>query len=455
MVSVVWFQDDLRVHDHVALAQAAMKNLPIIGVYANAFSHPRYQKNSSSIKESFKRASLHDLAFSLEKYQIPLLYVEKPAHEVMDIIDDTWGIDQIYAHYMQGPFERYEAVQIKKKYPLNLYETQTLLHPSDLPFDVARTPNGYTSFRKKVEKLWLIRDEITPDLKPQAPIEHRHLIPEPSVMDFFLEPGETGGLRRLNYYTFESKKASTYKKTRNGMRKRDDSTKFSAYLACGALSPRRVYHTVKAYEAAHGASEDTYWIIFELLWRDYFKFQARKHLKTFFHKDGIQQKKIAWIKDDARLKAITTGTTGYPLIDANVKELLATGFMSNRGRQNVASFWTKNLGLDWRMGEAFFETHLIDYDVESNTGNWQYVTGIGNDSMPFRYFDVIGQGERYDPDESYVLAWLPELKKVPKGMRYALPKMAPAERQQMNLDYPDPIVSFYPSLDVMKKRYGV
>ena len=129
--------------------------------------------------------------------------------------------------------------------------------------------------------------------------------------------------------------------------------------------------------------------------------------------------------------------------------------MSNRGRQNVASFWTKNLGLDWRKGEAFFEKHLIDYDVESNTGNWQYVTGIGNDSMPFRYFDVIGQGERYDKDESYVLKWLPELKKVPKGMRYALPKMAPRDRKSLALEYPEPIVGFYPSLDVMKKRYGV
>lgn len=455
MVSVVWFQDDLRVHDHAALAHAAQGNYPIIGVYAHSFSHPRYQKNSSPIKESFKRATLFDLSLSLEKYQIPLLYVEKPAHEMMDIIDDIWGIDQIYAHYMQGPFERYEAVQIKKKFPLNLYETQTLIHPGDLPFDVARTPNGYTSFRKKVEKLWLIRDEITPDLKSQDPIEQTHLIPEPRVLDFIVEPGETGGLRRLDYYTFESKKASTYKKTRNGMRKLDDSTKFSAYLACGALSPRRVYHTVKAYEAAHGANEDTYWIIFELLWRDYFKFQARKHLKTFFHKDGIQQKKIAWMKDDARLKAITTGTTGYPLIDANIKELLSTGFMSNRGRQNVASFWTKNLGLDWRLGEAFFDTHLIDYDVESNTGNWQYVTGIGNDSMPFRFFDVIKQGERYDPDETYVLKWVPELKFLPKGSRYRWPVLSQVEREPYHLQYPAPVVDFYGSLNAMKKRYGV
>lgn len=455
MVSVVWFQDDLRLHDHAALAHAAQSNHPIIGVYANAFSHPRYRTNTSPLKESFKRASLFDLSFSLEKYQIPLMYFEKPAHEVMDIIDQTWGIDAIYAHYMQGPFERYEAVQIRKKYPLNLFETQTLIHPSDLPFEVARTPNGYTSFRKKVEKLWLIRDEITPALSVQDPVEHPYVIPEPTALNFLIAPGETGGLRRLDYYTFESKKASTYKKTRNGMRKLDDSTKFSAYLACGALSPRRIYHTVKAYEAAHGANEDTYWIIFELLWRDYFKFQARKHLKTFFHRDGIQQKKIAWIHDEKRTKAITTGTTGYPLIDANIQELLTTGFMSNRGRQNVASFWTKNLGLDWRKGEAFFEKYLIDYDVESNTGNWQYVAGIGNDSMPFRYFDVIGQGERYDKDESYVLKWLPALKNVPKGMRYGLPKMAPGERERLNLDYPAPIVHFYQSLDVMKKRYGV
>ena len=454
MVSVVWLTHDLRLHDHAAFAQAARAKRPIVAVYATQFSHPTYQKNEAPLKAAARLHALHDLKQQLDVYQIPLMYVDAPASQALDQVDQLFGIAAVYGHYHAAPYERYEALKIQKAYPLELYESATLIHPNDLPFDVERTPNGYTSFRKKVEKLWVVRDLILYDLSVQTPMEHAFSLPPVDVNDFILTPGETAGLKRLDYYTFQSKKASTYKKTRNGMKNLDDSTKFSMYLAHGALSPRMIYHTVKTYEKTHGSDENTYWIIFELLWRDYFKWQARKHLNTFFHKDGIQQKRIDWIKDDARLQAIKTGTTGYPLIDANIKELLATGYMSNRGRQNVASFWTKNLGLDWRLGEAFFEKHLIDYDVESNTGNWQYVTGIGNDSMPFRYFDVIKQGERYDAHESYLLKWLPELKKVTTGTRYRWPRMAPSERHAYALDYPDPIVDFYASLEVMKKRVG-
>lgn len=454
-VSVVWFQNDCRIDDHLALKKASAQPYPIIGFYADHFSHPSFHPNRSALKAQSVLHTLKDLADSLAVYNIPLMYFTDSAHQAVQRLLNEFTVDAVYGHYHASPFERYEAVKIKALVPLHLYEGLTLIHPSDLTFDVAMTPGGFTSFRKKVEKLWLVRPCVDAELRIQDPVAHAHTLIEPTPNTFYIPPGEKAGLARLDHYTFKTKKISTYKTTRNGMKHLDDSTKFSLYLSTGAISPRRIYHTIKDYEAIHGASEQSYWVIFELLWRDFFKWQERKHIQHFYTASGIQRKSIAWLEDDARLAAIQTGKTGYPLIDANIKELLSTGYMSNRGRQNVASFWTKNLGLDWRLGERFFERHLLDYDPASNTGNWQYVSGIGNDSMPFRYFDVIGQGERYDRAEAYLLTWLPELKSVPAGTRYQWPRLSPRERLEYALDYPAPVVDFAASLNTMKQRFGV
>jgi len=208
-----------------------------------------------------------------------------------------------------------------------------------------------------------------------------------------------------------------------------------------------IYHEIKDFESIHGGNESTYWVIFELLWRDFFKFQERKHPKAFYHPNGLQNIKIPWNDNQKYYQAITTGNTGFPMIDANIKELLHSGFMSNRGRQNVASFWVKNLGLDWQLGERFFETHLLD------SGNWQYITGIGNDYVPFRFFDIVKQGHQYDPDTSYLLHHLPELKSVPKELRYGLGHLPKDQRALYDIDYPLPIIDFYQGLNQMKARY--
>ncbi len=151
--------------------------------------------------------------------------------------------------------------------------------------------------------------------------------------------------------------------------------------------------------------------MFELRWRDYFRFVALKYDDALFRPSGIQGIEIPWEHDWDRFERWQKGETGFPLVDANMRELAATGFMSNRGRQNVASFLTKNLGIDWRMGAEWFESRLVDYDVCSNYGNWNYTAGVGNDARGFRYFNIPKQSKDYDAKGHYVKHWLPQLER--------------------------------------------
>jgi deoxyribodipyrimidine photo-lyase len=219
--------------------------------------------------------------------------------------------------------------------------------------------------------------------------------------------GETEAILRLKHYFFESKSISKYKETRNGMIGADYSSKFSAWLALGSLSPREIYFELKKYEAQFGSNDSTYWLVFELLWRDYFRFMMKKHRAKFFQQNGIQSKGITINKNNIlALQSWIDGQTGVDFVDANMLELKLTGFMSNRGRQNVASYLCNDLKLDWRYGAAYFEQQLIDYDVCSNWGNWAYLAGVGNDPRGNRYFNIEKQAQDYDKDKDYRKLWL-------------------------------------------------
>lgn len=229
----------------------------------------------------------------------------------------------------------------------------------------------------------------------------------------------------------------------------DDSSKFSAYLANGCLSPRSIAAEVLRYEDARVANQSTYWMIFELLWREYFRLIERKHGSRLYRPGGLRGTPIPWRNNDSLFECWTRGKTGYPLVDANMRELAATGFMSNRGRQNVGSFLTKNLGIDWLRGAEWFESLLIDYDVASNYGNWAYVGGVGNDARGFRFFNILKQSRDYDADGSYVRHWLPELADVPTEHVHSPWTMSRGEAKaagvEIGVDYPAPVVDLYES----------
>jgi deoxyribodipyrimidine photo-lyase len=239
-----------------------------------------------------------------------------------------------------------------------------------------------------------------PELNPQ-----NTLLPE-SKSTFPWKGGETEAHKRLSYYFFESKSALQYKETRNGLLGPDFSTRFSPFLAHGALSPSIILKKLKEFELMEGANESTYWIYFELLWREYFRVIARKHGPALFYQKGIQNKNLELCQNAFAFLQWCNGETGHPFIDACMTELKHTGWLSNRGRQVVASYLVHHKGIDWHWGAWWFEHLLIDYDPASNWGNWQYVAGIGQDPRGTRVFNPDRQAAMYDPDGRYQSLWL-------------------------------------------------
>jgi deoxyribodipyrimidine photo-lyase len=217
--------------------------------------------------------------------------------------------------------------------------------------------------------------------------------------------GTSAGMERLEHYFWKSKKLSYYKNTRNGLVGTDYSSKFSSWLANGSLSPKMIYWEIKRYEKEIQKNQSTYWLIFELIWREYFKYISLKHGNKVFKIGGILERDYHWKTDQRLFNEWAEGRTSEPFVNANMIELKQTGWMSNRGRQNVASFFAKDMKMDWRIGAAYFESLLVDYDVHSNYGNWMYVSGVGNDPRD-RKFDVQWQAERYDAQGKFQKHWL-------------------------------------------------
>ena len=254
------------------------------------------------------------------------------------------------------------------------------------------------------------------------------------------------GIDRLNSYFWQEDLLKVYKETRNGLLGADYSSKFSPWLAHGCLSPRYIFEEVKKYEAERKKNQSTYWLIFELIWRDYFRFVAKKYGNRIFLQSGIRNQNMEAKGSKRIFQKWINGETGIPFIDANMIELKQTGFMSNRGRQNVASFLVKDLKINWTWGASYFESVLLDYDPCSNWCNWNYVAGVGNDPRENRYFNILSQAERYDPKGLYVKHWLPVLENVPNNFVHT-PTDLPKNQQQScdmraGTDYPLPLVSF-------------
>jgi deoxyribodipyrimidine photo-lyase len=206
---------------------------------------------------------------------------------------------------------------------------------------------------------------------------------------------------------WENKGIETYKETRNGLIGTEYSSKLSSYLSLGCLSPVTIYHEVKKYEKEVKKNSSTYWLIFEILWREFFRYVYLKGKNNIFIKNGINGNIFNKnFKNDIELfDRWKEGRTGQDFIDANMIELKKTGFMSNRGRQNVASYLVNNLDLNWILGASYFEKHLIDYDVTSNWCNWMYISGVGNNVKNW-VFNPLRQSEMYDKDRFYREIWL-------------------------------------------------
>lgn len=424
MITIHWFRNDLRTHDHRVLGTLPTDVENLLCIYI--VDKRQWQQTplgfvrTGRFRTRFLMETLRDLDRSLRLLGNRLVVVDgDPADVIARAVKET-GATYVTtdAHVTSEELAVDADVHAAISVSLHRAWSHTLIHPNDLPQRPENMPNTFTTWRKDVERNLRIRPEYpTPLTLPpppatyaEAPNDHdvlnehgRHDLDDRSAFPF--AGGETEAHERLNQFIWTTRALATYKQSRNGLLGTDYSSKFSPWLALGALSPRRVYNEVRRYEHEVESNESTYWLIFELLWRDFFRFTAMKHGTRLFHREGMKGAPTSWQHNKTTFEAWRMGRTGDAFVDANMRELLHTGWMSNRGRQNVASWLTKTKHIDWRWGAAWFEHALIDYDVCSNWGNWAYVSGVGTDPREDRYFNTTKQAEMYDPEGEYRRLW--------------------------------------------------
>lgn len=426
-LGIVWFKTDLRLHDNETLATAIQECEQVLPVYCldeGLLQEKQFGfKRTSAFRLQFLLETLKDLDQQLREKGAGLMVLKGRPEVELPKLAKMYGATKVFAK-REVCFEEkqidalVEKALWKEQCVFETYSTSTMYNASDLPFSIKNIPDVFTTFRKRVEHETEVRAIATtpssiksPTIKPLALPSLDDLgyvsINSDERSAFPFKGGETNALNRLQHYLFGAHHIKNYKETRNELIGLEYSSKFSAWLANGSLSPKMVYHQVKNYEQLFGGNESTYWLVFELLWRDFFRFAFKKYQAKLFHYQGIASQPIPnSTLNQAKIEQWINGKTGDAFVDANMIELKSTGFMSNRGRQNVASYFIHELEQDWRYGAAYFEQQLIDYDPCSNWGNWAYLAGVGHDPRAGRKFDTEKQAATYDKNKLYRQLWL-------------------------------------------------
>ncbi|RCH86356.1 hypothetical protein CU098_002195, partial [Rhizopus stolonifer] len=496
-INICFFRNILRVHDNQSLHAALKGNahlLPVVCIdprmiditLLNNKVHQKFKvpktyyfkfDRVSDFRAHFLYETILALKEELKKRHTDLMILYGKPEEMFPrlkehLAENNLKLDKIHTNKEYA----YEELLVEKDLSKAMdddvvyHHDALMVNPEDLDFAGEHTYKVYTHFRKRIEKM---TDPVRPPLEipdklpsfPSIAWEFDHAkqgeaflkelyehvpIKKDERTAFPWKGGEQSALERLHQYLFKSDGVANYKHTRNGLIGTEYSTKFSAFLANGCLSPRVIWHEMDRFDkeenrkrkrSIKSQSDDdgVYWVKFELLWRDFFRMLTVGYGTRIFMLHGFRnlenpniakedaKKKVdekprpknsyvdkVWRSDDEQFKKWKEGDTGIPFVDASMRELKYTGFMNNRGRQNVASFLAKDLEIDWRIGAEYFEYMLRDHDVYSNYGNWQYVAGVGCDPREgFRHFNILKQGLDYDKDGDYIKLWCPELAKLP------------------------------------------
>ncbi|WP_306983329.1 cryptochrome/photolyase family protein [Alkalicoccobacillus murimartini] len=463
--TVVWFRRDLRIHDHTALSKALQsltKGDRIVGLF---FIQP-------NLNESF--TARHDYYYeTLMKHVDHCEENGFPIHFVTGSLEDAFSqlknqltdLDQLYfnADETGGGAERDQKVidffdsTSVAVYPCLDHTIHAAEEVKKQDGDLYKVFSSYYKQWRQLNKPSIQHVDLA-KLKEYATDQRGKFSSGAEAYKNLMErktgkwkyAGEQEGLKRLEDFT--------HSKMYDYHNKRDfpaisGTSLLSPYLRTGAVSTRTVYHTIvdELGEQNNSEGPDTY--IQELAWRDfynmiYFQYPESKDMELIEKYRGMD-----WNVDEELLQAWKEGVTGYPLIDAAMKQLNQIGWMHNRLRMAVASFLTKDLLIDWREGERYFEEQLIDYEPASNIGGWQWASSTGTDAAPyFRIFNPTRQSERFDAEGNFIRKYLPQLKDVPKKYIHTPWKM-PSEMQEevgcrIGEDYPNPIVDH----DTMRKR---
>jgi deoxyribodipyrimidine photo-lyase len=415
--TIVWFRNDLRVHDHQALSAAAGIG-PVVPVFILDDGAPWPLGGAA---KWWLHHSLVHLAATLRALGSPLIFRRGPAaHVLRELIHETGAARIHVTRNIEAKATAYDACLAKMlPVPLTSFDGLLLHDPQTL-----RTGNGgpYRVFTPFFRALRTAVSEATPLAAPaslEAPsaqlqsddlAEWRLTPRRPDWAAGFANdwsPGETGARTRLA--NFLASRAATYAQDRDIFAK-DGTSRLSPHLRFGEISPRTVWRATQTSLGGEASAEK---FLSEVGWREF-----SYHL--LHHFPGLPEQNLRrefdgfpWTDDASALAAWTSGRTGAPIVDAGMRELWATGWMHNRARMICASYLVKNLMTDWRRGASWFWDTLVDADLANNSASWQWVAGCGADAAPFfRIFNPMLQGQKFDPHGVYVRRWVPELTKL-------------------------------------------
>lgn len=454
MKSIVWFREDLRLHDNPALAAAAKDSHQIILLYILDETCPR---SLGGAQRWWLHHSLSSLQKALGMHDSQLVLKRGAAHEILLSLVASEKIDAVYWNLSFDP-ARHQSDQILT----NLLQTQgvtchtpngnylsnlpTIKNKSGAPFKVF-TPYYRTLTASLAVKPLIPFTKIRTGISLAGDsVTSWQLLPHsPDWSEGFLcwQPGEQGAQSALT--KFIDNHLGNYATLRD----RPDllsTSKLSAHLHFGEISIWQIWHAVKQ-AALHDSrlAKGSEAFLRQLVWRE-FSYYLLHHFDNFATENFRQEfNQFPWKNNQQHLTAWQKGLTGYPIVDAGMRQLWKTGYMHNRVRMIAASFLTKDLLIDWRQGEAWFWDTLVDADIANNAAGWQWVAGSGADAAPyFRIFNPTLQSEKFDPNGDYIKQWIPELAALPKHFIHKPCEASPIELAAAGItlgkDYPYPII---------------
>ncbi len=452
-VVIWWVRRDLRLHDNYALRAALAHGGQVVPVFV---LDPTLLSAAdvSDKRVAFLFGGLRALDADLRARGSRLVVRRgEPLAELSRLVAEL-GAEALYAEADPWPYGRRRDARVAAALPLHLMPGLTV-HPSDVILKADRTPyTVFTPFSRAWKALPLPTSAqlwAPPERLPAVPEQLESLpVPDdpalPASVPF--PPGEAEALRRLRAFAQDAAgPIARYAKDRNRM-DLDGTSRLSPYLRFGMVSASRA--AVAALQAMEKAPDPAArkgaetWLN-ELIWREFYMAILYHYPHVLEHAFQEQLRDIPWRNDEAEFSAWCAGRTGYPVVDAAMRQLVTTGWMHNRARMIVASFLVKDLLVDWRWGERFFMQHLVDGDPAANNGGWQWTAGVGTDAAPyFRVFNPSLQGAKFDPEGAYVRRWVPELANVPLKYLHEPWKMPLSEQIKagcrIGKDYPAPLV---------------
>lgn len=455
---MVWFREDLRLNDHLALANAAKKcHDGLICVYL--LDKAMWRKHHmAACRMDFILHGLQHLKNELTHLNIPLMIKEinsKTIPQEIYRLIEQYNVKALYFNkqYEIHEWERDEKVihfLATKNISVFTFDDTVILPPGSITTKQGDYFKVFTAFKNT----WYQYFENEKPILLKHPKKQNSLNIKSSEIPFDLKPentlwpsGEKVALKRLK--KFIQANLFLYDKQRD-FPAIEGTSKLSPYLSAGMISPRQCF--LAAFDANHqeldtGNKGAVTWMI-ELIWRDFYKHLLVAVPKLSKHRAfKPETEKIKWHFDEKKLRAWHEGQTGIPIIDAAMRQLNKTGWMHNRLRMIVAMFFSKNLFFDWRLGEDYFIRHLMDGDLAANNGGWQWSASTGTDAAPyFRIFNPIRQSERFDPKGLFIRKYCPELKKFDDYAIHAPHERMPLLAKQVN--YPLPIVN----LEISRKK---